>query len=444
MLVEPTGAAPTAPPPLPLPARVPDPMVGPGTRAVIAGLLVLVAMRIEVFSGVSLGTAVGLAFAPVWLPHLRAFAGGRQFAAIAAVCLASGIWLTALASTDHTITDRYVVFWTALTVGLVTAVGVILWARTVFADGTVAMLFGIGMVAGISQTGLGMANPWKSALAMPLTVLLLGFAWMVRRRWLAVVLALLLAGFSAVNDSRSHFAMLLLATALAVWQMWFTGSRRKGSAWRAVVILAGLGWAVYSLGQALLLEGYLGEETQIRSEAQVEAAGNILLGGRPEIGATVALMTHRPWGLGVGTSATTEELLVAKAGMTQLGYDPNNGYVERYMFGELVELHSIIGDTWALFGIPGLALSTFIAWAMLRRAGTGLAARNLSVLMAVLVVRLVWDLLFGPLYSSLTLVALGVGLALRPRPWISRERRDLTPLTAREPVRSVAAGGGGH
>jgi len=100
------------------------------------------------------------------------------------------------------------------------------------------------------------------------------------------------------------------------------------------------------------------------------------------------------------------------------------------MFGELVELHSIIGDTWALFGIPGLVLSGFVAWTLLRRASTGLAARNLSALMAMLVVRISWDLLFGPLYSSLPILALAVGLALRRRT-TSRdreEREDPVPL----------------
>jgi hypothetical protein len=436
MLVEPTTAAPIV---NPRPARVPAPIVGPGTRAVIAGLVVLVAMRVEVYSGISLGTAVGLAFAPVWLPRLRIFSGGGQFAAVSAVCLASGIWLTALASADHTVTGRYIVFWTALTVGLVTAVGVILWARTAFSDGTVAVLFGVGLVAGLSQTSLGVANPWKSALAMPLTVLLLGFAWMVRKRWLEVVLALLLAAVSAVSDSRSHFAMLLMATAFVVWQTWFRGGHRTGSAWRAVVILAGLGWAIYSMGQALVLDGYLGVETQTRSAAQVEAAGSIILGGRPEIGATAALMAERPWGLGIGTSPTVQEILVAKEGMTHLGYDPNNGYVEKYMFGELVELHSVIGDTWALFGIPGLMLSGFLAWAVLRYASTGFAARNMSALMSVLVVRIGWDLFFGPLYSSLPVLALAVGLALRRRGTAGPRREDPVPSAAAP----SAAGGDG-
>jgi hypothetical protein len=435
MLVQPAMAAQVADP---SPVRS-DPALGPGTRAVIAGLLVLTAMRVDLYAGVGLGTIVGIALAPAWLPRVRGFSGAAVFGAIVTACLASGVWLTALASTDHVTIERQVWSWAALMVGLVTTVGAVLWARTAFGDATVAVLFGIGMVAGISPSALGAENPWKSALSVPLTVLLLGFAWMVRKRWLEVVLALLLAAVSAANDSRSHFAVLLMATAFVVWQIWFRGGHRTGSVWRAVVIIAGLAWAIYSMGQALVLDGYLGQETQTRSAAQVESAGSIILGGRPEIGATAALMAERPWGLGIGTSPTVQEILVAKAGMTQLGYDPNNGYVEHYMFGELVELHSIIGDTWALFGIPGLVLSGFLAWAMVHRASTGFAARNLSALMAVLVVRICWDLFFGPLYSALPILALAVGLALRRRGTAGQRREDPAPLAA---VRSAAAPSG--
>jgi hypothetical protein len=430
VLVQPAMTVPTAD----LPTTRSRPEVGLGTRAVIAVLIVLTAMQVDLFGGITLGTAVGIALAPVWVPRLRSFSGAPTFSVIVLVCLASGIWLTALASTDHTTSDKYVRSWAALTIGLVTAVGAILWARTVFADGTVAVLYGIGMVAGISPTDLASANPWKFAWSVPLTVLLLGLAWMVNNRWLAVVLAILLAAVSAVSDSRSHFGILLMATALVIWQMGFRNRRRAGSAWRAVIMFAALGWAVYSMGQALLLEGSLGEEAQTRSEAQVETSGSLILGGRPEIGATGALMAERPWGLGIGTSPTVEEILVAKAGMIRLGYDPNNGYVERYMFGELVELHSIIGDAWALFGIPGLALSGFAAWALLRRAGTGLAERDLSALMAVLIIRTCWDLGFGPLYSSLPVLALSIGLALGRRDTTTGRQGSAPPVAGPAPL----------
>ncbi|HZL05762.1 MAG TPA: hypothetical protein VFE45_10155, partial [Coriobacteriia bacterium] len=58
------------------------------------------------FSGITLGTVAGLALAPVWVPRIRGFSGGPGFAAVVTLCIASGIWLTALASADHTIIVR--------------------------------------------------------------------------------------------------------------------------------------------------------------------------------------------------------------------------------------------------------------------------------------------------------------------------------------------------
>jgi len=68
MLVQPTGAVPTTAEPL---ARS-GPAVGVGTRTVIAVLLILTAMRVDLFSGITLGTVAGLALAPVWVPRIRA------------------------------------------------------------------------------------------------------------------------------------------------------------------------------------------------------------------------------------------------------------------------------------------------------------------------------------------------------------------------------------
>lgn len=385
------------------------------TPVIAGGLVMLAAARIDVVSGLSLGVLAGLALAPVWAPRLRTYSGGLPFVALIATCLASGLWLTELASGTHTIAPHQLRLWATLMLSLAVTVGIVLWARTMLPDATVAVLYGIGMVASTLISGVSSSNPWKGGYSMPLTVVFLGLAWAWRKRWLELLLALALAAVSAQNDSRSHFALLLLAVSLVSWQSWIRGRSRKRAAPRSILVLAGLGLAIYSFGQALILEGYLGEDTQARSAAQIEASGSIVLGGRPELGATLALIRFRPLGFGFGTLPTLEDIGVAKAGMATLNYDPNNGYVENYMFGELVKLHSIIGDTWAMFGIPGFALSAFFVWALLRRVNSGLALRNLSALMAFLVARVLWDLLFGPLYSALPIITLAIGLALLPK-----------------------------
>ena len=52
---------------------------------------------------------------------------------------------------------------------------------------------------------------------------------------------------------------------------------------------------------------------------------------------------------------------MAKRGMAALGYDPENGYVENFMFGGRIELHSGVMDMWAAASIPGGLLLLLIA-----------------------------------------------------------------------------------
>ena len=43
--------------------------------------------------------------------------------------------------------------------------------------------------------------------------------------------------------------------------------------------------------------------------------------------------------------------------MIDINYDPDNGYVNNFMFGNGIELHSGIGDLWAFMGPVGLVVA---------------------------------------------------------------------------------------
>lgn len=393
--------------------RAADPL----TVTVAALAVALLGLRVQIVNGVTVGLLVGLALSPVWLTKLRSYRGGAVSIALIVGSLMSGLWLTALASTDHQLTDLQTRMWIGLMLTFGTTVGVALWARQFMHDGTVAAVYGFGMLGSSIVNGFSAENAWKFGYSLPLTVMLLGLAWRAGRRWLELALAVGLAAISATNDSRSHFAMVLLAAALVVWQILPRTRTRhlRRSPVGAALVLTTVGIAIYSLGQALILEGYLGEATKVRSEEQIARAGSILLGGRPELGATVALIQHRPFGFGFGTRPTLEDVNVAKTGMTRLGYDPNNGYVENYMFGEGIKLHSIAGDTWALFGVTGLALTCVMLWALVRRLTVDLSANAASALITFLTARLLWDVGFGGFFGSLPVLGVTVGLALLPR-----------------------------
>lgn len=209
--------------------------------------------------------------------------------------------------------------------------------------------------------------------------------------------------------------MLAMTAMLVLWQMRPTTATRRASALRTLLSIGALASVVYTVAQAVILGGLLGERTQERTQAQIDTSGTLILGGRPEAGATFGLLSDQPLGYGSGLVPNLDDILVAKTGMSAIGYDPNNGYVENYMFGSTYEVHSMIGDLWILFGLAGAALA--LAWfiSTFQILSSGLAHRTANVLVIWLAVRMLWNLLFSPVHSSipLILIFLAVGLVAR-------------------------------
>jgi hypothetical protein len=260
-------------------------------------------------------------------------------------------------------------------------------------------------------------NPWKFALAVPIAVILLSLAEAGQRRGLQFVILLALAAASAAFDSRSFFAEFLLAAVLVAWQ-WIPKSRtRRASALRVLALLAVVGLVLYNVGISLLVNGVLGEGAQARSVEQIDRAGNILLGARPEAGASIALFLYRPLGFGAGALANDSDIDAAKAGMRALNYDPDNGYVENFLFGQKFELHSMLGDLWAYAGLIGIALGLLSAVLLVMIVTKGVAHRAIGGLVLFLAVQSLWNTFFNPLYSSgpVLALALGLGLTLLPQ-----------------------------
>ncbi|TFD12061.1 hypothetical protein E3T35_08060 [Cryobacterium sp. TMT1-2-2] len=405
------------------PAVVPPPRTRAGrfayqappvvNKLIAVVVLVLVALRLDIDQGVTVGAVACVALFPVWFPVLRQYSGARLFLLGGVVAIASGIWLTALSAPTHDASLGQAFGTIAGLVGLLAGVGFVLWARTVLPDAQIAIWYGAGILLGVSPSSeLYAANPWRFGYSVALTILLLGITLQLRRRWLELAVALLLTVVATLTDARSTFAFMLLTVLLVAWQMRPTRSTRGKSALRALLGLGVLGLVVFNVIQALILDGALGEATQQRTLAQLEETGSLILGGRPELTATIALMQHQPWGFGVGTAPNPQDILAAKTGMASINYDPNNGYVDNYMFGGHIELHSIIGDFWAAFGIPGLLFALIILVLIVRSIGVHVAAKSASAVLLYLGIKAVWFMFFGPFFSSSVLLVLVLGLLI--------------------------------
>lgn len=389
------------------------------TRAsvvVAAIVLVLLGMRQPLAQGITVGTLAAAITFPMWWPSVNRFRGARLFFVTGSACIPAGLWLTLVSSSDHQVKPWGPVGPVMLFIGLLLGVGVILWARERMRDSHVAFCVGLGMLLGVSPDSESyLLNPWKFGFGTALTIIVLAIAQRSGKRWLEVLVIVALIGASTINDARSAFAIFVIVLVIALVQLRPQNLSRRASTIRLLLALTAIGAVVFNVGQTLVLDGYLGDAARDRSVAQIESSGSILLGGRPEIAATIALMIDRPLGFGPGVVPSLSDITTAKTGMASIGYQPNNGYVEGYMFGGNFELHSVIGDLWATYGIVGIAFAVVIAFIVARGLIDALARNAAHALLLYLVVRGFWNLLFSPLYGSLLLLMLLVGLVVVPR-----------------------------
>jgi hypothetical protein len=396
-------------------------------RALAAASLVVLGYRLALPQGLLLGHVVALVLLPVWWGAMRRRRGGVAFVAVGLAAAAAGVWLSVANAGDHDVALTSAVPMTVTLVGALVSVGLFAWAQDVLRLDRAVLWYGIGFALAFSPSStLFASNPWKFGFAIPVTVISLAVAHRLGRPWeLGTLAALTLV--AALNDFRSAFGLLFLATILMAGQMVLRRSRRNVSPVSVLVGLAALSLAVFQLGQALILDGYLGAATQARSIEQLRSSGSLILGGRPELAATFALMREHPWGYGMGSVPTPEDVRIAKEGMSAIGYQPDNGYVERFMFGGNFELHSVFGNLWAQSGLLGLVFAALVIGLLVVGVVRRLADHTASGILLYAAAQSVWNVFFAPFFTSVPILIVALALAFVPvRP---REPAD-APLTA--------------
>ena len=380
----------------------------------LAGIgVVVVAARLPFLQLLTLGDVGALAMTPVWWASARRVRAAVPLFAIGLLCVPVGLLLTERSALDHQLSRGLFFNSAALMVGLLATVGFLLWAREQLGSANVAIAFGVGLFLRIdTSNSLFSSNPWKFGYSTPVTVLSLAllYRWAGRRLELALLIVLSVACLFA--DSRSALGILMLAAAALAWQLRPRTHNRAGSATRVLLGSSLALVAVYYLAQALVLGGALGSVTQARSQAQVREAGSLIVGGRPELLASLHLIADNPLGPGAGARPNLHEISVAKTAMSRIQYDPNNGYVERFMFGNGYSLHSVVGDLWAQWGLIGLLFVGFCVALVLRRTSVGVALGTVPAITLYLAASLLWNVFFSPWYGSLRLFSLTLALVL--------------------------------
>ncbi len=383
-----------------------------GFEALVAwGVALVIGTRFILTQQFALGYLPAIALAPVWWSLVRQLVAARLTLLLGLGALANGLLLMQLNAGGRAISRTVTLHASLELVGVLACAATMLWVFRTIGIGAGGVGFALGMLAGANpNSAFNSGDPWRLAFAMPITMLVLfGAVWFGRRRLEAGAL-LVLAAFAAVLGSRSVFGAELMA--LILFGVWSRRHLRQArlSMPGTVAALGGLAWAAYSFGRALLLEGVLGEAARVRTEYQIQVSGELILGGRPELAATIGLLRDRIWGYGVGVRPSFHDLEVGRNAMWQIGYDPLNGYVERYMFGDVFRLHSIWGELWAGFGIVGLVFVGYLAWQVIRTIQQGPRGCG-DATMLLLAMLTAWNLLFAPWFASLSIIVLFLALS---------------------------------
>lgn len=411
----------------------------PAAQAIALAVTALIAMRIDLQFALTAGGAAALVLAPLWFATAMRARWTRLLGILAILATASGAILTMVNSVDHTQLSYDLVSRAVALLQLAAVVGFLVWAHRVTSLAKTSLAFAAGLAASIPLHISDDPNFWRFSLSVPLGVFVLALCSMTDRLLLTLGAIGGLAIIGLLNDSRSNSAFLLLTGVVLVWQRLSVVGSRRARGWGGVLSLAAAGGAIAMLLQAAILEGYFGEVTQARTAEQIARGGSVVVGGRPEIAASAALIARYPWGLGSGIKASYDDIQAAKSSMTGIGYDPDNGYVERFMFGTGIELHSVMGDFWVWFGLAGVALVAAALFLLITAIKRGYVAGALTPLLVYLAIRAFWDIPFSPFDSALRLWPLTLSLAIGYASYaFAKPRADLHVISPAPILRSKA------
>jgi len=387
-------------------------------------VVALMPLRIRTMFEIPLAVVVCAVLLPVTLRHLSRYIGAWAIVSLTLAAALSGWALTVLSGAVRDVSNALLIAQSARVLGIGVLLAALLWARSLAGTRQVILAFGVGTLVNVALSGVNGANPWKFSFSIPITLVLLSLPLVYGRKLPQFLVVVALAGVSAVSDSRSAAGFLLIAAAITLTQSrGAAGTSIALRRWLTLVRVVVLALAAFVLLQAAILEGMLGEGIQERTQAQIDRSGSVFAGGRPELGASVALLRAEPAGYGSGAVLSGTDVRVAKQGMWSLGYDPNNGYVENYMFGDGIELHSLFADIWVMFGVGGIALALAIIVFTMRGVLHDIATGVASTVAMYLALRLLWDMAFSPWLSSLVLLPLAVGASLTDRV-VARQQQE--------------------
>jgi len=384
--------------------------------AVILAALIAVPSPISV--NLSLGGAISLALTPVTLPTLWRNVRGRWLL-IATLALVPMGWLVAqnslLQDNGRTFSIQAFLYQSALPVGISASMVGAYWCITKLGIQRFLLLSFAGLLAAEPST-FSQDNAWKYGLALPISMLVI--LLVARNRLLlGLVVTPFLVAVSIIADFRSWTAILGITAVLVVFarSRWTLPSPSRVASLGLVTFAAGL--AVAWLTIQASTAGLLGDYLEQRTKNQLEASnGNLILGGRPEWGAAIALWRENPLGIGIGVTPSTDDYWLAIRSMPlgSRGLQEISNVATSFQQGQ-VNFHSTFWTFWGIYGVAGLLFSilalTYVVHATML-AVARLTCPNVRAAVVLLMLSSIWDFLFSPTVAAQLAVALATALHL--------------------------------
>lgn len=385
------------------------------TSAVAYVAVFFVGLNLQLYGSATTSLAVGVILFPLAVGAYARVRGLRWLAILVAACLAAALTLYAADPRSHSPgSATSVILWF---LGSTLAIGVVVWASRWISLKSVIVAYAFGWITRVLVVpGDFEPNIWKYGLSQPVALAVLAIVgpWSFAVRAFAA-LSLSTIGFAL--ESRSFGAICLVSFIVGELLRRRQSTRvGRASIGKSVLIgVAALGtvWLASAAIIELLTSGVFGEDLRARTVAQEGSAGGILLGGRPEWVATLALMAARPLGYGAGAIPTSHDFAIAMQGLLETGLSTSGSYYREYMFGSDFRLHSVAADLWLNFSIPGVVLAVLLlSYAMRLFIGLFTYPKDLAVAISFLSLSTLWYLLFGPFYSNFPQVTFTVAVAI--------------------------------
>ncbi len=269
-------------------------------------------------------------------------------------------------------------------------------------------------------------NPWKYVYAWPVTVLVL----VLLRNWPVMVVCIAIPTFLTlclIYGYRSHAGFLLIATVVAIASSRRSIARmtRRRTA-TTLMLVAIVTICVYQGVSWAAGNGYLGQTLQQHAYAATSGRSSGIVASRPEFAAATKLITENPLGLGPGIIPSEGDRALGRSAILAINPYTSQQYLDDYLFAGALEVHSLLGDLWLLFGIAGAALCLFAGYTVLRALAVVTYIENMSlrILVIFIATQSLWDIFFSPFYSAAPRLIIGATMLSLVARKIARQENE--------------------